>query len=517
MKKILALVLCLAMLVGCVSAMADETVNVHFTETSYGRLLSDLMLKLGYDEDDCAVIDLSGIVDGEVAFFLQLDDEGEAITFSIDGQTLTITAETLGQVLGELAAVWLEEQGVDMNELAAALQVIENYLENGLESDLAIAEGALAEAANGLAMLAYQYGILNLSEQGDVTIAATDDTLIAFAGDFLTALASGTVVDTLATTQLWGLLELSRDGSAEKAALAQAGAQLKAMADNETEMQFELDIKAEGYGTFYFVNSEVAIEGGFNGENVHASITDGETTVNFTIAYTGFGFEIVDGEDRMLFDLVYADNVILNTVDAYIDGESITMEYNADLTAYTVKSVVTLNGEPVYVYDLYVQNGVLYIEVHATEAYNYMFADGESVFTDAYFCFDTETLQLDATILNGETEMLTVNGAFADNGVYTLTMNAMGETVTIELFAETDAEGYTVYNARLLSEEGQDVTLKLKYLESDNGFSVVLGEYFANIALEEIRMDLFLTDEVFSHVNGYMLSAQELEMLLAGF
>ena len=44
MKKILALVLCLAMLVGCVSAMADETVNVHLTETAYGRLLSDLML-----------------------------------------------------------------------------------------------------------------------------------------------------------------------------------------------------------------------------------------------------------------------------------------------------------------------------------------------------------------------------------------------------------------------------------------------------------------------------------------
>ena len=61
MKKILAVVLSLCMLFGCVGFAANGG-RIHTTVTYQGQSLADLLAEFGYDTDGCTQLSLSGQV-----------------------------------------------------------------------------------------------------------------------------------------------------------------------------------------------------------------------------------------------------------------------------------------------------------------------------------------------------------------------------------------------------------------------------------------------------------------------
>lgn len=510
MKKIISLVLCLALLCGCMSAFAEGVV-AHFTATEYGEIVADLLANLGFDADGCAHFDVAGQVDGENGDIL-LQVSEEAITIGMGEEVYTVTAEELGKVLYDVAMLYLEQYGVDTDELLALIGLAQEYVNSGaLYADLAVFEQILMNEANNLAYAAMMTGILAVSDAGDVTIEATDDTLIQFAATYLNMLAAGTSVDDLAATQIWNLLGLPADTAAIKDAIVSVSGELAAAADNETDVYFRLDVFAEGYGTFTFIDTDesVQIDGGFNGENVHFTVNDGEMIVNVTIASTGFGFSVEEGDEIVDFDLVCADNVVLITANANIEGMTMDMNYCVDLLTGNLDTVINVNGQEYVTGKVWTEGNVVYVEGHVDNA-----VIGGFGTSDMYEMLDLNTYAISATTLENGEETTSVIGGFDETGVYTLVVSEYGETVgTIEVWAEEDEAGYTVINLRI--NDGQQAeTVKLKYQETGDSMSAILELLINEFAIAEFKLDMQLTDIVYEHVNGYELTAEMLESML---
>ena len=233
MKKVLALVLTLCLLVMSVSALA-EGVFMRVTASSQGKTELDLSLKALTDEDGCYQFTLDGF-SGEdaVKAFFQIGKE--ALVLGDGNQLVRIDYDKL------LSAAQTALDKTLTAEEKTVLSVI-YYLFTDFEDDMQIVQGLLSTEAMRLVSVMMMQGMISYS--GDVILFEADqDQLVEAFKAYIAAVANdASVFATLSTTKAWQLLGLSADGSAEQEMLKQYAASI---ADFKLDGSFTLNIRAE--------------------------------------------------------------------------------------------------------------------------------------------------------------------------------------------------------------------------------------------------------------------------------
>ena len=233
MKKVLALVLTLCLLVMSVSALA-EGVFMRVTASSQGKTELDLSLKALTDEDGCYQFTLDGF-SGEdaVKAFFQIGKE--ALVLGDGNQLVRIDYDKL------LSAAQTALDKTLTAEEKTVLDVI-YYLFTDFEDDMQIVQGLLSTEAMRLVSVMMMQGMIKYS--GDVILFEADqDQLVEAFKAYIAAVANdASVFATLSTTKAWQLLGLSADGSAEQEMLKQYAASI---ADFKLDGSFTLNIRAE--------------------------------------------------------------------------------------------------------------------------------------------------------------------------------------------------------------------------------------------------------------------------------
>ena len=233
MKKVLALVLTLCLLVMSVSALA-EGVFMRVTASSQGKTELDLSLKALTDEDGCYQFTLDGF-SGEdaVKAFFQIGKE--ALVLGDGNQLVRIDYDKL------LSAAQTALDKTLTAEEKTVLDVI-YYLFTDFEDDMQIVQGLLSTEAMRLVSVMMMQGMIKYS--GDVILFEADqDQLVEAFKAYIAAVANdASVFATLSTTKAWQLLGLSADGSAEQEMLKQYAASI---ADFKLDGSFTLRIRAE--------------------------------------------------------------------------------------------------------------------------------------------------------------------------------------------------------------------------------------------------------------------------------
>ena len=233
MKKVLALVLTLCLLVMSVSALA-EGVFMRVTASSQGKTELDLSLKALTDEDGCYQFTLDGF-SGEdaVKAFFQIGKE--ALVLGDGNQLVRIDYDKL------LSAAQTALDKTLTAEEKTVLDVI-YYLFTDFEDDMQIVQGLLSTEAMRLVSVMMMQGMIRYS--GDVILFEADqDQLVEAFKAYIAAVANdASVFATLSTTKAWQLLGLSADGSAEQEMLKQYAASI---ADFKLDGSFTLNIRAE--------------------------------------------------------------------------------------------------------------------------------------------------------------------------------------------------------------------------------------------------------------------------------
>ena len=207
MKKVLALVLTLCLLVMSVSALA-EGVFMRVTASSQGKTELDLSLKALTDEDGCYQFTLDGF-SGEdaVKAFFQIGKD--ALVLGDGNQLVRIDYDKL------LSAAQTALDKTLTAEEKTVLDVI-YYLFTDFEDDMQIVQGLLSTEAMRLVSVMMMQGMIRYS--GDVILFEADqDQLVEAFKAYIAAVANdASVFATLSTTKAWQLLGLSADGSAEQ-------------------------------------------------------------------------------------------------------------------------------------------------------------------------------------------------------------------------------------------------------------------------------------------------------------
>ncbi len=233
MKKVLALVLTLCLLVMSVSALA-EGVFMRVTASSQGKTELDLSLKALTDEDGCYQFTLDGF-SGEdaVKAFFQIGKE--ALVLGDGNQLVRIDYDKL------LSAAQTALDKTLTAEEKTVLDVI-YYLFTDFEDDMQIVQGLLSTEAMRLVSVMMMQGMIRYS--GDVILFEADqDQLVEAFKAYIAAVANdASVFATLSTTKAWQLLGLSADGSAEQEMLKQYASSI---ADFKLDGSFTLNIRAE--------------------------------------------------------------------------------------------------------------------------------------------------------------------------------------------------------------------------------------------------------------------------------
>ncbi len=233
MKKILAVLLCLCMFVGC--AFAEPAgYQAHVTVNYQGENLADVIAQIAQDEDGCAQLSFNGTIDGEAQnVFLQIGKD--ALVLGSDGEYVQIDYATLIEALKDALPEVLGEEGM---MIVGALY----YLFTDFEQDKPVFEELLQNEASRLVNLAMAQGIITVSLSGEVTIEADQDQLLELVKAYIQALSEDDAVFAkLAGTKLWGYLGLSQNGANEQAYVAQLS---KNIADYKFDGSFRFYIKA---------------------------------------------------------------------------------------------------------------------------------------------------------------------------------------------------------------------------------------------------------------------------------
>ncbi|MBQ3762745.1 MAG: hypothetical protein II875_12150 [Clostridia bacterium] len=334
MKKVLALVLTLCLLVMSVSALA-EGVFMRVTASSQGKTELDLSLKALTDEDGCYQFTLDGF-SGEdaVKAFFQIGKE--ALVLGDGNQLVRIDYDKL------LSAAQTALDKTLTAEEKTVLSVI-YYLFTDFEDDMQIVQGLLSTEAMRLVSVMMMQGMISYS--GDVILFEADqDQLVEAFKAYIAAVANdASVFATLSTTKAWQLLGLSADGSAEQEMLKQYAASI---ADFKLDGSFALRIRAE-----------IGTQNGSLDLDVDFATADGKYDLAFEADY----------EDGKL-DLGLEGELDGAQIEAELEYENNKLDYGLEITA--PESKLDYDGELTFV------GGVLTVEeelnVNVNNAYSPM-------------------------------------------------------------------------------------------------------------------------------------------------
>ena len=322
MKKVLALVLTLCLLVMSVSALA-EGVFMRVTASSQGKTELDLSLKALTDEDGCYQFTLDGF-SGEdaVKAFFQIGKE--ALVLGDGNQLVRIDYDKL------LSAAQTALDKTLTADEKTVLSVI-YYLFTDFEDDMQIVQGLLSNEAMRLVSIMMMQGLITYS--GDVILFEADqDQLVEAFKAYIAAVANdASVFATLSTTKAWQLLGLSADGSAEQEMLKQYAASI---ADFKLDGSFALRIRAE-----------IGTQNGSLDLDVDFATADGKYDLSLEADYEDGKLDLgLEGEldgAQIEAELEYENNKLDHGLE--IAGPGGKIDYDGELTF--IGGVLTVEGE----------------------------------------------------------------------------------------------------------------------------------------------------------------------------
>ena len=499
MKKILAVVLSLCMLFGCVGFAANGG-RIHTTVTYQGQSLADLLAEFGYDTDGCTQLSLSGQVQQQMLdLFFQIGQN--SLVVGSGEELYEITSEALGQAVANIAKDYIGEENMAM--IGAAIGY---FTQGGFEADKPILTYVLQNEVMRIAGIAQQNGIVTVAEDGTVTIEADEAALQALVAAYLADLAKDdNAFARISSTQLWALLKLSEGGVQEKAILSQLAAQVAqanlgvkfyvlavilptgsfdltlTLADEAT---VDLSVKA-GYAENIFVldlteavnGVSLSLVADTEDKSISYAVVTPEAEVNAVInigdngavsmyetalANTGNGWvkaeveETVDpsnvafsysalidfGADKDSLERVANINVSFD-MQNFLRGEAYIVPMN---TTFSLAAYPESNGFTAYL-DV-APNGeaakdLFRLEVKAgaqIEAYavlrNYDFSTAE--ITDIFeleASVDLATAAVEGVLALGDGRVFVLTGAIDENAVYTLTLSMNGMEMAVASLA----------------------------------------------------------------------------------
>ena len=341
MKKLLAVLLSLCLLIGCIG-FAENGAKLHGTVTVQGQTLADVLAQFGMDEDGCYVLDLDGSVQGQMIDFL-LQVGQQSIVLASGGQAYEITAENLGEALMNVA-----KSKIGDARFSKLLALVSYFTEGGFEADQQTLASVAQNEIQRLTALAMANRLVAVAEDGTVTISINETNLFNFIKAYLNGLAADSAVFAqLSTTQLWAIAELSEGGVREQQAVAAAAAQLENLNTDGVTFSLLAVISPNGIvdASFDFANSKgtVAAKLTFDGQslNLTADIDiDGET-MTFALTANEYGFSYTLRSDAMdaSYSLTYDNGVIT----IYSESVAANPAINGYLVGYGTAVIDTAN------------------------------------------------------------------------------------------------------------------------------------------------------------------------------
>ncbi len=331
MKKLLAVLLSLCLLIGCIG-FAENGAKLHGTVTVQGQTLADVLAQFGLDEDGCYVFDVDGSVQGQVIdFLLQVGEK--SLVMASNGQAYEITTENLGEALTNVAKTKIGEEN-----FSKLIALVASFTQGGFEADQPVLTQIAQNEVQRLTALAMANGLVTVAQDGTVTISINETNLFNFIKAYLNSLAADSAVFAkLSATQLWTLAGLSEGGAQEQQAVAAAAARLENMTTDGVTFSLLAVINPNGTvdASFDFADSEDTITAKltFNGQTLDItadSDINGETvTFALTANENGFSYTLqsdaMDASYSLTFDngviTIYSESVAANpAINGYLVG-----------------------------------------------------------------------------------------------------------------------------------------------------------------------------------------------------
>ena len=420
MKKIISIILALTLVFGIsVPAWASQTISAKFT--SNGETAFEGTLSSGTDEDGCQVFDLNLNSAGQViAILAQLGQESLVIG---QGETFfEIDYENLTSVL----------QGIFENSMGNQSAEITSYFSSAdFQNDLQTITEALTSEMTRIMLLANQSGLVEIADDGEVTIKCSTQDFLSLAASYCESLSQNdTLFETLTATTLWQMLGLSADGKTEQAAIASAAESIRNI-DTQTlaaDISLNANIKADGTIT---ANLKYAAEG---------------MEENISLVYTGDSFaetiSIADDNQQMKLDI--ASNSEKAILSFNMDSENMSISGNGtlDLSTYNFDGSLTTAGETVDItgrLDATENNGISYTlngMMDQQKVFEIIFgievteATAEKSLATAYLNINGIVYSLDIDIENSETMRSGEFSLNASNGQETMNIASLSISIS---------------------------------------------------------------------------------------
>jgi len=325
MKKLVSLIVCLALLLCCAGVAEANRMTVSVN----GAPVAGFTAAHDVAEDGCDWRSFSAFC-GEDEFSALLQMNGEGITVGVNGENYLLSGETVGELI---KAAWncavSSVKSFDSDAAAESFTSLISELEAYAADIPALLLVSVTEA-NRAVTIAEEMGILNVNDLGDVTIAGSTTLLRAFASRFLSEMAEdGSSIRALASTKLW-----AETGMADAEAAIEAVKSLAAVLSAETEespMNFVIRSRADG-------SSYAEINTVEDGERVSVVIEDrgGEGTIRVTKGGNTITVLVNAVEDEnagALSVTIYNNGVLVKDISAgFLGGDEAAIAYITDGT-----------------------------------------------------------------------------------------------------------------------------------------------------------------------------------------
>lgn len=487
MKKLVAVILSVMLLIGCVGSAETRYLGVNVTYLDQN--LFSAMLNEGTDEDGCETVSVSANLLGQaISAFIQAS--GAQITVGSGEMAYTVTADALSAALTSVIA-----------QLVPA-QIIAYVTGGAFSQDMQVISYVAMSEANRLMGIAAQAGFVTMSAEGDMVIAVDADMLIDLAAEYLTQVsADERVLSYLTSTTIWGLAGLPEATVLSQFA-AMLGEQLAAMdADMlgiAAEVQItvnasgSLQLEAEGWlGGNGFTVDAAYDESGISAE-LSAMVNGEEYSFDFsfdgTDLYEGYSIPgIVWSESLSFSDGVYSAMVSESIV---LDGMEIAIneDLSLDLNDLSFEMYAVLSNE--------VNAEVNQITVSYTGELTEMTENG-FVYEIEISISDIQDVKLIIAFEGTEAVITVLDGEGESFGVITAGVRMKNEN-TMKLYAIVNGIEYAL--TITASDSGIQFSLDSDY----NGNTVNIGTAIISAGV---------SDETFSHISGYAISTEELTQL----
>lgn len=501
MKKLAALFLSLALLIGCIGSAEVGTVNLDVTYM--GQDLAHVMLMAGVDDDYCGVITVLANIMGQ-AFGGTVQAGSNALTVSDGIEAYTVTADALSEALATVVT------GLIPAGVAASLAQIN-------PEDLDTLQFVAMSEINRIAQIAMEQNIVSIDEDGDLMIYADADTVLYIAEEYLEQVAEGeTNLSALVTTTLWTALGLPSYAMIQQYAAA-IEEQLSGIYASDLGIDASVWVKVESEGS---VNVNIDAKYNDNGIELYVfydgekfdidveMIANGETVAEYEYNYAPDRIycEMEQGElERSLYATI-SDGVIYIDIENEDGDFTSELDLNFNLSSYELYGFISVNDN---VNDEEVDfSGELQMEENAIK-----------YVIDFDYDEDTHTAvigaELAGTAYNGFLQL--------DNDVYTLSVNMADYTVTALVNGMTvatmglyaiDENNVQIY----VDVNGARYTATVTYADVENGagYTLSLGAEMGGQTAEiaAVNVAVSSSSDTLPHTEGVLLSAEQISSLL---